>query len=411
MRLTNFNVEAQCTPSRAALLTGRYAIRTGNATVPWNTPIYGLTQWEYTLAEMFRDAGYATAIYGKWHLGNSEGRYPTDQGFDEWYGIPNSSSSSYWPDSPYFKEDVHPQAVFSYILEASSGSPPRKIKVYDIEARREIDREITDRAKAYMHTQVQANRPFFLYLPYTQTHVPVLPSRDFEGKSGNGPWADVLTQIDAYTGELLDTVNRLGIRDNTIFVFTSDNGPGMSVGQEGSSGPWRGTYFTGLEGSLRVPFIIRWPNRVPANSMSDEVVHEMDILATFASFLGTKIPNDRKIDSIDQSDFFLGQSDNSSRESFVVYIGNDIFGVKWRNWKFNFSEIERGYDAVQHFKLPRIHNLYRDPKEEYPINSVTGEIRWLRWPMSQILIEHSKSMELEPPIKPGTEDPYLPPSK
>ena len=112
MRLLNFNVEAQCTPSRAAIMTGRYAIRTGNSEVPLGVGEYGLTQWEITIAEMLSEAGYSTGMFGKWHLGDSEGRYPTDQGFDEWYGIPNSSDESYWPDNDMFRDDVHPQAKY-----------------------------------------------------------------------------------------------------------------------------------------------------------------------------------------------------------------------------------------------------------------------------------------------------------
>src|SRR5271170_5141505 len=117
MRLLNFNVEAQCTPSRAALMTGRYAIRTGNGSVPIETPVYGLVQWEITIAEMLSDAGYATGMFGKWHLGHTEGRYPTNQGFDEWYGIPNSTDEAFWPDNERFRPDSNPFARPEYIME------------------------------------------------------------------------------------------------------------------------------------------------------------------------------------------------------------------------------------------------------------------------------------------------------
>ena len=232
MRLLNYNVEAQCTPSRAALMTGRYAIRTGNGSVPLETPDYGLTQWEYTMPEMLGDVGYATAMFGKWHLGQAEGRYPTDQGFDEWYGIPNSTDESLWVAQEMFQKyrklaeetGKNPMIKEEHIYSARKGSPAKVVKVYDLPARREIDREITDHAKDFMTRQAKAGKPFFLYLPYTQTHMPVLPSEEFKGKSGNGHWGDVLMQIDAYTGELLDKVDELGIADNTIFIFTSDNG-------------------------------------------------------------------------------------------------------------------------------------------------------------------------------------------
>jgi arylsulfatase len=118
-RLTNFNVEAQCTPSRAALMTGRYAVRTGNASVPIDTPRYGLVQWEYTMAEMLSDVGYITGAFGKWHLGRTEGRYPTDQGFDEWYGIPNSSDEAFWPDSSMYRPDSDPMAGPEYVMEGT----------------------------------------------------------------------------------------------------------------------------------------------------------------------------------------------------------------------------------------------------------------------------------------------------
>lgn len=411
-RLTNFNVEVQCTPSRSALMTGRYAIRSGTATVPITTGMYGLTQWEVTLPEMLSEAGYVTGMFGKWHLGHTKGRFPTDQGFDEWYGIPNSTDESLWPDQAQFnsvvEENLSPYAVPEYIYKGIKGSEPEKIKIYNSKMRPEIDRELTDHAIKFMQKQVGEGTPFFVYLPYTQTHMPVSPSKDFAGKSGNGDWGDVLLQIDAYVGELLDTVDELGIRENTIFVFTSDNGPEMLPGHNGWSGPWRGSYFTGLEGSLRVPFIVRWPGRVPAGRVSNEIIHSVDVFATLATAVGANVPQDRVIDSIDQLDFLTGQKEKSNRDGFMVYVGKDLFGIKWRNWKMMFSEVDRGTDAKKTFDFPRFFNLYSDPKEEYPLTKATAGHFWVRWPMGELLTQHSESLKKEPPIQAGTPDPYAP---
>jgi arylsulfatase len=412
-RLLNFNVEVQCTPSRAALMTGRYAIRSGNGSVPLSTGTYGLTQWEYTMPEMLSDAGYATGMFGKWHLGQTKGRFPTDQGFDEWYGIPNSTDESLWPDQAQFnavtKENLSPYAVPEYIYVAKKGAPPKKQKVYNSAERPEIDGELTRRAIDFMERQVAANKPFFVYLPYTQTHMPVVPSAEFKGKSGNGDWGDVLLQIDAYTGLLLDAIKNLGVADNTVFIFTSDNGPEMLPGHNGWGGPWRGSYFTGLEGSLRVPFIIRWPGKIPAGAVSNEIVHAMDLYATLAKWAGGEVPTDRIIDSVDQSKFLTGKQDKSSRDSFVVYVGNDLFGAKWRNWKMMFKEVERGTDEKKTYDFPRFYNLYSDPKEEYPLTKATAGHFWVRWPIGEILTKHANSLKEEPPIAPGTPDPYQPP--
>jgi len=412
IRLTNFNVEAQCTPSRSALMTGRYAIRSGNGSVPITTGMYGLTQWEITMAEMLSDAGYVTGMFGKWHLGHTKGRFPTDQGFDEWYGIPNSTDESLWPDQPQFnevvKENLSPFAVPEYVYEGNKGSDPKKVKVYDSALRPEIDRECTDRAKDFIKRQAEAGKPFFAFIPYTQTHMPVVPSKEFAGRSGNGDWGDVLMQIDVYTGELLDTLDELGIADNTIFIFTSDNGPEMLPGHNGWSGPWRGSYFTGLEGSLRVPFIMRWPGKIPAGMVSNEIVHEMDLFPTLANIAGGTVPNDREIDGVDQSEFFLGKKNKSNRDGLIVYVGNELFGIKWRNWKMMFQEVERGTDERKTFDFPRFFNLYSDPKEEYPLTKATAGHFWVRWPMSELLKAHLASLKREPPIISGTPDPYTP---
>jgi arylsulfatase len=413
LRLTNFNVESQCTPSRAAIMSGRYAVRTGNGSIPLGGGVYGLVQWEVTMAEMLSDAGYATGMFGKWHLGHTEGRFPTDQGFDEWYGIPNSSDETPWAVLDGYAESG---VEGTYIYEGKKGSTPKKVKSYDLEQRALIDKDLTDKAIKFMKRQTKANKPFFLYLPYTMTHYPLIPHPDFVGKTGNGRFADVLAQIDAYNGMLLDAIDDLGISDNTIFIFTADNGPeaipeGSSTPSveyfiPGSAGPWRGSLFTGFEGSLRVPFAIRWPGKIPAGSVSDEIVHEMDLYPTFASIAGGKVPDDRVIDGVDQTDFLLGEQEKSNREGLIVYMGNDVWGVKWRNWKVNLKEQDNILSETRSSGMPRIYNLLKDPGET---QNVIFPETWVPKAALGQLGAHIGSLRANPPIKPGTPDPYEPP--
>jgi len=413
LRLTNFNVEVQCTPSRSAIMTGRYAIRSGNATIPLGSGVYGLVQWEVTMAEMLSDAGYATGMFGKWHLGRTPGRFPTDQGFDEWYGIPNSTDESAYFDLPGFAESGVEE---TFIMEGRKGEEPQKLKPYRLDYRPLIDGDLTDKAIDFMERQAKAQKPFFVYLPYTATHYPTRPHPDFAGKTGNGAWADLLLQIDTYTGQLLDTIDDLDIRDNTIFIFTADNGPEaathgnnsatIETAMHGSAGPWRGTLFTGFEGALRVPFAIRWPDKIPAGTSSDEIVHEMDLFPTLATLAGGTVPQDRVIDGIDLSDFFLGIQEKSGREGFIVYMGDDIFGVKWRNWKINLKEQDSVFAETVSYGTPRVYNLLTDPQER---ENVLFPATWVPKAGLGQLGLHVASLRANPPIRPGTKDPYEPP--
>jgi len=413
LRLTNFNVEVQCTPSRSALMTGRYAIRSGNGTVPLGKGVYGLVQWEVTLAEMLSKAGYATGMYGKWHLGRTKGRFPTDQGFDEWYGIPNSTDESGYSSLEGFAQSGVEE---TYVMEAKKGKAPKKVRPYRLDYRPLIDRDLTNRAMRFMEKQAKAKKPFFVYLPYTATHFPTRPHPKFKGKSGNGDWADLLMQVDSYTGELLDKIDKLGVSDNTIFIFTADNGPealdfqSTSITNEstmqGSAGPWRGTLFTGFEGALRVPFVVRWPKKISAGKSSDEIVHAMDIFPTLAKFAGGKIPKDRVIDGIDMSEFMLGKQNKSDREGFIVYMGNDIFGVKWKNWKLHFKEQNSWNSEMITYTMPRVYNLLIDPQEK---NNVLFPHTWVPKAALPQLQEHVVSLKKSPPIPTGAPDPYKPP--
>ncbi len=405
-RLTNFNVEAQCTPSRSAILTGRFAIRSGTHSVPLPGQLDGLTRWEVTLADALSDAGYTTGAFGKWHLGSSQGRLPNAQGFDEWYGIPRTTDESMFPSQPGARAA---QIPFMHIMEGRRGEQSRDLEVYDLDQRRQIDGEIVRRTIDFMSRAMAAGKPFYAYVPFTLMHVPALPSTGFAGKTGRGDFADCLAEMDSNVGQLLDAVDRLGAREDTIVVFTSDNGPDSTFPSQGSSGPWSGYYFTHMEGSLRTPFMIRWPGRVPAGRVSNEIVHSVDTFTTFATIAGAAVPNDRPIDGVDQSPFLLGRSERSARDGFPVFVADRMEAVKWRDYKIAFYEQERDWwSAPTKLGVPKIYDLLADPKEEYGATLTPNA--WVGGPM-KIVGDFEASLKRFPPIAPGTPDPYSPPRR
>ena len=414
-RLTNFNVEPSCTPSRSAVMTGRHPIRSGTYSVPVDGKPYGLVQWEVTIAELLSQQGYATGHFGKCHLGDSEGRYPNDQGFDEWYGIPNSSDESFWAHQPDFDPAV---AHLEYVMEGRRGEKTRKIKVYDADARREIDGSVTDRTIEFIQRNAKAGKPFFVYVPLTQPHMPTESSKAFAGKTGNGPFADMLAEMDSNVGRILDTVAALKIQDNTIVVFSSDNGPEDTMPWRGWAGPWSGTYVTPMERSLRVPFIIRWPGKIPADRVSNEMMHEVDLYTTLAKLGGAAIPTDRAVDGVDQTAFLLGQQQKSARDFYPVFMsgpsgGPELYAIKWRNYKAHFIWQQRMYDIPQKLAVPRLIDLYDNPQERW--EETIGETAvvtrgWVMHAMFAQLAKFQESMKKYPPVPMGTSDPYQPPT-
>jgi arylsulfatase A-like enzyme len=403
LRLTNMNMEAQCTPSRSSILTGRYAIRSGTHSVPFGGVADGLTQWEVTMAESLSAAGYATALYGKWHLGSQDGRLPNDQGFDEWYGIPRTTDEALWPSAVGYSPSIMPP---EQIMEGRKSEKSRALWVYDVEQRRLIDAEITRRSIAFMERQRQAGKPFFAYATLTQPHLPTLPNPAFAGRSGNGDWADMLVEMDHNVGQMLDAVERLGIRDNTIVIFASDNGPEFVRPWDGWAGPWRGQYFTAWEGGIRVPFMIRWPGRIPAGRVSDEIVHGADLFPTLASIAGASVPSDRPIDGVDQSNLFLGTTEKSGREGILIWCADRLQAVKWRNFKVHFYKQETMISPAIKLGIPLLFNLYTNPRED---EDKVAHDSWIIGPVLKMVAEFEVSVKKHPLIAMGTPDPYTPP--
>jgi len=405
LRLTNFNVESDCVPTRSALMTGRHPIRTGAIqAVPAGLP-QGLIPWEITLAQLLSARGYATACYGKWHLGDREGRYPKDRGFDEWYGIPRTTNESMFTSSPGYDPQIVP---LPYVMEGRKGRRAKDVAVYDLQMRRRIDSDLAARTRDFMRRTVKAKKPFFAYVPLTQLHYPTISHRAFSGKTGAGDFADSMAEMDYRVGQILDEMDSLKITGDSLVIFASDNGPEFRRPWRGTAGPWSGTYHTSMEGALRAPFMIRWPGHVPAGRVSNEIVHVTDLYPTLARVVGARLPADRPIDGVDQLDFFRGKQPKSNREGFVYYIKQELRAAKWRNWKMHFVWEPEPNAGPNHLESPFLFNLIQDPREETDVHTAAS---WARTPIRRMVHAFQESLKQHPPIPPGAPDNYVPGTK
>ena len=403
-QLLNFAPEAQCTPSRTALLTGRHAIRTGNHTVALAGAESGIVAWERTLGDVFSDAGFATMCMGKWHIGDCDGRWPTDHGFDEWYGPPHSYDESLWETDPWYVPGRDP---VSQMLEGRKGKKVRQAEQMTFDLKRNIDVEYKRRAFRFMEENSLAKRPFFLYFNHSLMHIPVVPRDEYKGKSGNGDWADSLLQLDGDFGELLDKIDALGLGENTIVVFAGDNGNEEMLLNRATSGFFEGSYFTGMEASLRTPCIARWPGKIAAGQKSNEIVHITDWFTTLLSMAGLPVPNDRVIDGKDQAAFLSGEQEKSNREGFIYWNGEEMYGVKWQNFKLVMVEQKYFTDPALPLGMPHIVNLVTDPKEREPFNPVYLH-SWTMAHFGRLMKEFQESVKREPLIPAGAPLDFVP---
>lgn len=308
-----------------------------------------------------------------------------------------------WPTAVGF--DVE-QSKPIEVMEGVASAPSRELGTYGLAERETFDHEVFVRATDFISRQVAAKRPFFAYLPVAFPHFPLRTHARFKGCTGHGDFADGLVELDTRVGELLDTLDALGVGKNTLIVYTSDNGVEETLPTRGWTGPWGGSYFTTMEGCLRVPFIARWPGHIAAGRISKQIVHAVDLFSTLASIGRAPVPNDRPIDGIDMTDFFLGRSDKSGREGFPVYFGNNIHAVKWRDWKMHFIRQEYMFDPPLTLPIPRLHNLLDDPRERHDV-FLPGNT-WVKVPVQRLMRASNDSLRRHPPILPGTPDPNQP---
>ena len=381
LRFTQFLVEPGCTPTRAALLTGRYSIRSGLSLVIVPGTSNTLAKEEITLGELFKSRDYSTAYFGKWHLGSERHSLPHNQGFDQWYGIPNTTDETFYVATASTAKAPLPDGFERPpILKAVTGSDARFVKEYNYETRRTIDFEIADRSVDYIEQQAARKAPFFLMVAWTRPHEPNKPSKEFEGKSRVGDYGDAMMELDYNTGRVLDAIDRAGIRDNTIVVWVSDNGPTTTTSWPDSrfAGPYRGELGSSLEGSIRTAGMVRWPGMIEPK-VSNEMISVMDFFPSFAKFIGATVPTDRPIDGVDQSSFLLGIQANSNREHLLTFAGDRLHAVRWRQFRVYFidqgasgtsAEFQYGLGgAYKNLDYPQIFNIELDPREEHNVSS------------------------------------------
>lgn len=381
-RFTNFlTTQAVCTASRTALMTGCYPNRLSlwGALAPWATN--GLHPDEETIAELLKEQGYATGIFGKWHLGHHPEFMPRKQGFDEYFGLPYSNDM--WPIN--YDGTTGNKARYPFLPLIDGDAPVDTIRT--LAQQDDITHRLTERAVAFVNKN--SRKPFFLYLPHHMPHVPIGASARFRGKTGEGLYADMMQEIDWSVGEVMNALKAKGLDKNTLVIFTSDNGPWLTFGNHaGSSGGLREGKGTTYEGGHRVPCLMRWPGVIPAGRVNNQLLTTLDLLPTIAKFCGARLPK-RAIDGLDAVALLKGETDKSPRTEFYYYYrANNLEAVRRGNFKLVFAHPGRrdegfvlgkdgnkGENTESYATEPGLYDLSHDPGERYDLSKQYPDVK------------------------------------
>lgn len=377
MRFTNFYAaQPVCSASRAGLLTGCYPNRIGIVGALFPRDSIGLHPSETTMAEMLKQKGYATAVFGKWHLGHHKEFLPLQNGFDEYVGVPYSNDM--WPlddignplPEGHRRQDMPP-------LPLLNGNETVEF-ITDMKGQDKLTTLYTEKAVDFINRN--AKKPFFLYVPHNMGHVPLGVSDKFRGKSQQGAYGDVMMEIDWSVGEIEKALQANGIAENTVFIFTTDNGPWLNFGSHaGSAGGLREGKGTNWEGGQRVPCIVKWPAGTPAGTICNKLASTIDILPSFGKLAGASLP-ELEIDGTDITGLWKGNLEAEPRQDFLYYYGrNNLNAVRKGNWKLVLPHSWGSYDTKpgvdgyggqrinKNVESAQLYNLMRDPGEQYNV--------------------------------------------
>ncbi|MEI6646740.1 MAG: sulfatase [bacterium] len=361
MKMTSFYAAPVCSVSRAQMMTGCYGARVSVPGVFFPAGPQGLNPKEFTIAERLKEQGYSTACVGKWHLGDQPQFLPTKQGFDFYYGIPYSNDMQ---------------------REAKDGGA----RVVPLMRNEKVDRLLKDDdqdqivelyvKEATNFIRENKDKPFLLYFPNTAVHTPIHPGKMFQGKSQNGRFGDWVEEVDWSVGQIMETLKNSGLEENTLVVFTSDNGPWLIKGADaGSALPLRGGKGGTFEGGVREPTIVRWPGHIPAGSVCDTVAGTIDLLPTFVALAGGKVPAEPLIDGRDISNVLFGKTQEAQREAHYYFAGYNLQAVRQGPWKLAVkAQNESMGNVKKDEKNPRLYNLDNDIGEKIDVSDQHPEI-------------------------------------
>jgi arylsulfatase A-like enzyme len=396
-KLTQFYVASSvCTPSRAGLMTGRLPQRSGmwgNRRVLFPDSVGGLPDEEVTIAEKMKEAGYATACIGKWHLGHLPQYLPTEHGFDSYFGIPYSNDMDRIADAP--KNAIRDPQFESFNVPLLRRTRGEETQIVEQPAdQRTITKRYTEEAMQFIRDH--AAEPFFLYLAHNMPHVPLFRSAEFEGRSFRGLYGDVIEEIDASVGSVLQTVRDAGIAENTLVVFTSDNGPWLIFDRQGgSAGLLRDGKGSTWDGGMREPTILWMPGTIPAGKTDQSLCSSLDLLPTCCRLANVDAPKDRVLDGYDLWDTWTRGSSNP-RQAFFYYRSNRLMAVRNDRFKAHLAT-QDGYGPgsrqAEIQQPPLLFDLGVDPGEQWNIAADNPQVIEQ---LDRLVKQHQQTMEIAP---------------